>query len=165
MDTEVGRTTGLTETENITQRLEEQSKKRDQSLKQDARERGHEYLQQQKDPASVLGVGDETRPEGLEAEAMKTSDSYMKKASREMRRLSHSLRDYRVDEITQQVQTFAVRHPGLLFGGALIAGFAITRAMKLSARDNNGFKPHEQVYRSGETGFSSSPAEGVVFHE
>ncbi len=74
-----------------------------------------------------------------------------------MRRWSAAVRNYRVEELTHQVQDFARHHPALLLGGALLAGFALTRAVKITGNGPRLAK-REQSY-----GQDILPAEEEVF--
>ena len=49
-----------------------------------------------------------------------------------MRRWSTAVRNYNVDDLTHQVRSFARQHPALVIGGAVIAGFALTRVIKVT---------------------------------
>lgn len=76
-----------------------------------------------------------------------------------MERWTAAVRNYRVEDLTHQVQDFARHHPALVLGGALLAGFALTRAIKITG---NGSRPAE---RGREQYYSQDilPAEEEVF--
>jgi hypothetical protein len=58
---------------------------------------------------------------------------YVKKLSGQLERTSSDLRDCELDEVAQTVSDFAKRNPALVFGGALLAGLALTRFIKSSS--------------------------------
>lgn len=137
METEVGKTT-MGQTEPETTRLEDQARKKAQSLKEEAVDRGRKYLEQGKGTAAEFikdfAEAMETAAAQLENRDRKTASSYIKSASRELKRWSSSLRDYGVDSLARQVQTFAGQHPGMVLGGAAVAGFAVTRVFRSAER-------------------------------
>lgn len=144
METEVGKTTmGQTEPETTrledqARSLEDQARKKAQSLKEEAVDRGRKYLEQGKGTAAEFikdfAEAMETAAVQLENRDRKTASSYIKSASRELKRWSSSLRDYGVDSLARQVQTFAGQHPGMVLGGAAVAGFAVTRVFRSAER-------------------------------
>jgi hypothetical protein len=94
-------------------------------------------------------------PTGKEEKMFKKEDTY----GDTMRRWSTAVRNYRVEDLTHQVQDFARHHPALLLGGALLAGFAVTRAIKITG---NGSKLAESG-REQHYGQDILPAEEEVF--
>jgi len=168
METEVGKTPlGQSEAETTRMRLEEQTKKQAQSLKQDAVDRGRVYLEQRKGTAAeiIKDVADalDTAAGELENKKRKTSSYYFRTASREMRRWSASLREQGVEKLARQVQHFVGQHPGYFIGGAVVAGFTLTRAFKISERENRPISD-EPVSRPHRTDYQSAPIEEVVHH-
>jgi hypothetical protein len=127
-------TIGRTHPEATGPGLEEQTRKTAQSLKAEAVDRGRRYLEQGKgttaDFIRDFAEAVETAASHLESRDRGTVGSYIRSASREMQRWSSVLRDYEVDRLADQVQTFAGRHPALLLGGAAVAGFAFTRVFR-----------------------------------
>src|SRR6185436_12287791 len=49
-----------------------------------------------------------------------------------------ALRERRIDELLGDIGDFARERPWLVFGGAVLAGFAMTRFVKSSAADSDG---------------------------
>lgn len=99
----------------------------------------------------------------LQEKARKAADTY----SGTMRRWSSAVRNYRVDDLTHQVQDFARQHPALLLGGALLAGFALTRALKVTgsaAKNTPSTSQHQYHERERAQGRDILPAEEDVFH-
>lgn len=161
METEVGKTTiGHSEPEATGPGLEEQARRKAQSLKEEAVDRGRRYLEQGKGTAAdfIRDFADamETAASHLESRDRRTAGSYMKTASREMQRWSSTLRDYGVDSLAEQVQTFAGRHPALLLGGAALAGFAFTRVFRTTVEGT-------RERTAGAASTDEAPAEEAVF--
>ncbi len=171
METEERKTT-MGETEAEMSRLEEQAKKKVQSLKEEAVDRGRKYLELQKGTTAAymkdFAEAMETAASHLDSMQRRVTSEYIKSASRELKRWSSSLRDYGIDSLAQQAQAFAGRHPGMVLGGAAVAGFAVTRVFRSVERlrkPAEGGKasrmeesaPAEQVYRPSE--YRQTPAE------
>jgi len=70
-----------------------------------------------------------------------TSDTYVDT----MRRWTAAFRNYKMDDLSHQVQLFARQHPALVIGGAVLAGFALTRVIK----PGNGQKTERGYGRTG----------------
>lgn len=142
--------------------VEEQAKKKVQSLKEEAVDRGRKYIEQRKGTAAdfIKDFADamETAAGQLEERDRKTVGSYIRSASREMQRWSSSLRDYGVDMIAEQVQTYAGRHPGMVLGGAAVAGFAVTRVFRSVERARE-----PEMSRYTPTSAGTGPVEEEVF--
>lgn len=172
METDVRKTTigGKTGPE-----VEEQAKKKVLSMKEEAVDRGRRYIEQRKGTAAdfIKDLADamETAAGQLEERDRRTVGSYIRSASREMQRWSSSLRDYGVDMIAEQVQSLAGRHPGMVLGGAAVAGFAVTRVFRSVERAREPMTRYtatapagpgpveEEVYRPTRTDYRSSAEE------
>ena len=173
METEVGK-----ETIGRTEGLEEQARKKVLSLKEETVDRGRKYLEQRKGTAAefIKDFADamETAAAQLENRDRRTASSYIKSASRELQRWSSSLRDYGVDSIARQVQTFAGQHPGMLLGGAAVAGFAVTRVFRSAERAREPILkediagsapiPEEEAYQPTGPAFRPTSAEELGPH-
>jgi len=139
---------GRIETEPLSQGLVEQAYVQAQALNQDLEEVGTAYRELNtgacatnpglcaEHPQQGTGAG-QTTAEKLQKKVRKASDTYVDT----MRRWTSAFRNYNVDDLTHQVQLFARQHPALVIGGALIAGFALTRVIKIS-----GNSPKEESY-------------------
>jgi F0F1-type ATP synthase membrane subunit b/b' len=68
----------------------------------------------------------------LEQASPKTA-GYVRSAAESVEDFSASLRDKKVEDIASDARNFARRQPWLVFGGAVLAGLAVTRFLK-SAR-------------------------------
>ena len=158
METEFGKETiGRTEPETTGPGIEEQARKKVLSLKEEAVDRGRKYLEQGKGTAAEFikdfAEAMETAAAQLENRDRKTASSYIKLASRGLQRWSSSLRDNEVDSIARQVQTFAGQHPGMVLGGAAVAGFAVTRIFRSTER------AREPVFKEDISGSAPIPEE------
>jgi hypothetical protein len=83
----------------------------------------------------------------LEKDSPETA-RYVRNAAETVRDFSASLRDRRVEDIAADARDFARRQPWLVFGGAVLAGLAVTRFLKSS-------RPRDRrtaSYRSDESG-------------
>ena len=73
----------------------------------------------------------------LEGEAPQVA-RYVRDAAEGLRGFSSKLRDRSVDDIATDARDFARRQPLAVFGGALIAGLAISRFLKAGRDRNDG---------------------------
>ncbi|HBG17899.1 MAG TPA: hypothetical protein DDY32_01075 [Desulfobulbaceae bacterium] len=158
METEFGKETiGRTAPETTGPGIEEQARKKVLSLKEEAVDRGRKYLEQGKGTTAEFiqdfAEAMETAASQLENRDRKTASSYIKLVSRELQRWSSSLRDNAVDSIARQVQAFAGQHPGMVLGGAAVAGFAVTRIFRSAER------AREPVFKEDISGSAPIPEE------
>lgn len=83
----------------------------------------------------------------LERESPETA-RYVRSAAESVRDFSASMRERRVEDLAAEARDFARRQPWLVFGGAVLAGLAVTRFLKSSrAREDR-----QTAYRSDEFG-------------
>ena len=158
---------GRIETETLSQGLVEQAYVQAQALNQDLEEVGTAY-RDLNTGACATNPGlcaehphQQSTMERLQEKTQKASDTYVDT----MRRWSAAFRDYSVDDLTHQVQLFARQHPALVIGGAVLAGFALTRAIKITgnvteAEPGFGRQPSYEPTQ----GRDILPAEEEVFH-
>lgn len=160
-------TAGRIETEALSQGLVEQAYVQAQDLNQDLEEVGTAY-RDLNTGACATNPGlcaehphQQTTTERLQEKVLKTSDTY----GDTMRRWTAAFRNYKMDDFTHQVQLFARQHPALVIGGAVLAGFALTRVIKITG---NGQKPERGYSREPAyeptPGRDILPAEEEVFH-
>lgn len=164
--------TGRLGTEGLSQGLAEQANIQAEALHQDLEEVGTAY-RDLKTGACATGPGlCAEHPESVSAKPQAATGKLQDKAKKAtdasletMRRWSTAVRNYQVEDLTQQVRQFARQHPALLIGGALLAGFALTRAIKISG---NGGRHAEATPRPRSfeqtAGRDILPGEEEVFH-
>jgi hypothetical protein len=63
---------------------------------------------------------------------------YIHDAGQRLEKAASELRDGDMDEIMSKLGQFARNQPAIVFGGAMIAGFALSRFLKSSAQQPNG---------------------------
>lgn len=68
----------------------------------------------------------------FETESPQTA-RYIRDAAGSMRRVSSQLRDRKIDDLAADARDFARQQPLLVFGGAILAGLALSRFLKSSA--------------------------------
>ena len=100
------------------------------------KEKAIEIASQQKD-AGAEQVGHFARAmhgaaSALESEMPQFAD-YVHDAGQKLESLAADLRNGSVDELMDKFGQYAKNQPALLFGGAVVAGFALTRFLKSSA--------------------------------
>lgn len=121
----------------------EQTRQQASRLMNDARDKGGSMIAEKKQMAAdeIAGVANVLRKtaQNLHQENQITSGHYAERAAAGLDRLSTNLRDRDIGSLVRQTESFARRSPGLFFGGAVAAGFFISRFMKSSAqRDDSG---------------------------
>jgi hypothetical protein len=77
--------------------------------------------------------------------------SYVHDAAVRIEDAAKTLRTSNVDDIVDEISRFARSQPALFFGGAMLAGFALTRFLKSTAPNGNG-----STSMSGSSGGRSS---------
>lgn len=60
--------------------------------------------------------------------------NYIKNLSGKLEQVSTDIRDQELDQLGQSASDFAKRNPALVFGGAMLAGLALTRFLKSSSQ-------------------------------
>lgn len=113
---------------------------------QQARDAAQSIMQRQKDYGADQMDGIARAAHGaaheLEGQLPMAAD-YVRDAANRIERASASLRERGVEDILGSIAQFARSQPAALFGGAIVAGFAISRFLKSS-----GHRPHEPRHDS-----------------
>ena len=63
--------------------------------------------------------------------------NYVHDAGQKLESLADDLRNGSVDDLMDRFGSYAKDQPALVFGGAMVAGFALTRFLKSSAKNTN----------------------------
>jgi hypothetical protein len=113
----------------------ERLKAKASNLREQAEERARSMAERQK-RAGAERVGSMARAVrdaagNLERE-MPAAAEFIQNAARQIEEKSADYRDRSIDEIFSEVAAFARRQPALFFGGALLAGFVLSRFLKSS---------------------------------
>ncbi len=102
-----------------------------------ARDAAHSIMQRQKDYGADQMDGIARAAHGaaheLEEQLPMAAD-YVRDAASRLERASASLRERDVEDILGSIAQFARSQPAALFGGAVVAGFAISRFLKSSGQ-------------------------------
>lgn len=77
-----------------------------------------------------LSAAAEKSREALEGQGHKHSAQVLDRVASEMRGLAESLEGKSAPEIYREIEAFAHRRPALFFGGALLAGFGLSRFLR-----------------------------------
>ena len=101
------------------------------------KEKAIEVAEQQKD-AGADQVGHLARAMHGAASSLETEmpqiANYVHDAGQKLEKLATDLRHGSVDELMDKFGRYAKDQPALVFGGAMVAGFALTRFLKSSAK-------------------------------
>lgn len=115
-----------------------------------ARDAAHSIMQRQKDYGADQMDGIARAAHGaaheLESQLPMAAD-YVRDAATRLERASASLRERDVEDLLGSIAQFARSQPAALFGGAVVAGFAISRFLKSS-----GHRPHQTRTHGGTPG-------------
>lgn len=96
-----------------------------------------------------LSAAAEKSREALEGQGHKHSAQVLDRIAGEMRGLAESLEGKSAPEIYREIESFAHRRPALFFGGALLAGFGLSRFLT-SVDPAAGVGPAGQAAREHE---------------
>jgi hypothetical protein len=69
---------------------------------------------------------------------MPAAAAYVHDAAARMEDAASTLRERSVDDLMKSIDKFAQSRPGALFGGAMLAGFALSRFLKSSGHGHGG---------------------------
>jgi hypothetical protein len=99
--------------------------------------RMREIAEQQKDAGAdqISSIADAVHDAAHELEGkLPAAADYIHSAAERLERASSDMRNRDVDDLLSVCSDFARREPAAFFGGAMIAGFALTRFLKSSGR-------------------------------
>ena len=126
-----------------------------------AQARGREFLEQQTRSAAggTREVADALRGTGedLDRRGQPELSEYVMRAADGLNQLSERLSRGDVDGMLRQVTETARRYPGALFGGAIAAGFLVSRFLKSTDSRNHEYQPGASA--------SAAPAERPASRE
>ncbi len=122
-------------------------------IKENTKQQGKQYLDQSKGAASevLLDFADalESAAGDLKEKDRATTANYVRAASDTMRDFSSSLNSQSSEDLLYQVKRVVRRQPALLLGAAALAGFAVTRFLKVADRDDDDtHSSHTGMYQS-----------------
>lgn len=110
-----------------------------------ARDAASSIVQQQKDYGAEQMEGIARAAHGAAdqlEEQLPMAASYVHDAAARLERASATLRERSIEELLGSISQFARTQPAVLFGGAVIAGFALSRFLKSSASHSAGDYSH-----------------------
>lgn len=153
----------------------EQARQKASQVKEKTKEKSRQFINTQKVQVAdmVVGIADafRTTARTMEEKNQKTVAGYMDQASRNLMRLSDTLRNRDADDLMQSVKSFAERQRGVILGGAIVAGIALSRFLKSSTErrssERDEFKRDEvyygkQVKYGPVHGYYESPADQLI---
>jgi hypothetical protein len=118
---------------------EEQMREQVEGMKEATLRTGEKYVDLGKNTAADIATDFadalQSAAGELDNKNRNTSAEYVRVASENIRKVSHSLRQKSVNQILNQASSYGRRQPVLLLGGAILAGYALTRLMKSASDD------------------------------
>ena len=107
-----------------------------QEFTEPLKEKAREVAQEQKDAGAqqleILARAMEAACQAVESDVPQVA-GYIRDMSGKLHRLSDEVRQQDLDQLGNTMNDFARRNPGLVFGGALLAGLALARFAKSSS--------------------------------
>jgi hypothetical protein len=139
------------------QDVKDQAKQGAQRMAGEARRQTNETVENQKRAAAdqAGGVADALRKTGdeLNRQQQPYLAHYANRFAASLERMAGTLREKDPDTLIGQTQDFARRQPGLFLGGAVAAGFALSRFLKSSDnRRHTGYSPSSHTSTSAQSG-------------
>lgn len=135
--------------------LKEQAKEQAANIAEPAKEKAREFAEQQKavgaDRLDAVARAVHEAADKLEGNLSPAAAGYIHEAAGSLERASSAIRERSIDDIMRMVGNFAREQPAVFFGGAVLAGFALSRFLKSSA-DSGHRAPSESLYDPGGTG-------------
>lgn len=136
-----------------------------------AKERARQLAEEQKsagaDRLDAVARAVHEAADKLEGNLPPRAAGYIHEAAGSIERASSAIRERSIDDIVRTVSNFAREQPAAFFGGAVLAGFALSRFLKSSAGPTERGSTTESPYEPGAVGGtaygipSSSEASGV----
>lgn len=121
-----------------------------------AKERARQIAEEQKaagaDRLDAVARAVHEAAEKLEGNLPPRAASYIHEAAGTLERASSAIRDRSIDDIVRMVGSFAREQPAAFFGGAVLAGFALSRFLKSSAEPTDRRTATESPYEPGAVG-------------
>lgn len=138
-----------------------------QHLTAEARERGRDLLQQQRQSAAdnLGGMAEALRDTArhLEHDQQPNTARYVQRAADTVNHFADVLRTKDVRSMLNEVQNYARQHPGAFIGGSVLAGFLMVRFLKSSSQESGGAGFGETSQWAGSAGAQGRAESDYVF--
>lgn len=133
-------------------RMAEEARQRGREALEQQKRRGMSMLDQQKGKAadqlkSIASALHQTASECARHEERQTAGKVLEQAASSLEKAAESLRSADLEELMDQATRMVRRQPAMFIGGAIAAGFLISRFLKSSEHHYEGEGSH--AYRSG----------------
>lgn len=133
---------------------------------QSAKERGESMLEESKRALAneVGGIERALRRTAseLEREHQRAAGRYAERAANSLEQISHALREQDLDALIERTEDFARREPGVFLGGAVAAGFLLTRFLKSSGRRVTPLSESSETPSTRPTGYRAGTSQGTA---
>lgn len=132
--------------------MSEKAREAAEQVKEETKTKSRQFLTTQKNQAAEAmgGIADalQRTARSLEEQKHNVTANYIDQASRTIFQVSENLRDRNADDLMKSLRSFAESQKGLLFGSAILAGFALSRFLKSSSHQEES--DMEKPYSAGE---------------
>jgi hypothetical protein len=131
----------VTAAQDTAQNLAEPLKEKALEIAEPLKDKALEVAKEQKDAGAdqlrLLARAMRSASEAVQSDVPKFAD-YVKSLSGKLDQVSSDIRESELDELGQTMNAFAKRNPALVFGGAMVAGLALSRFLKSSRFNSHG---------------------------
>ena len=132
-----------------------------QELAEPLKEKAIEVAKEQKDFGAdhlrLLARAMQSASDAIQTDVPQVAN-YIRNLSNKLDQTSSDIRDSDLEQLGQTMSDFAKRNPALVFGGALLAGLALTRFLKSSKSNPSMPQPNVRSDSSSEMYTGSMPA-------
>ena len=122
-------------------------------MKEDALHTGQKYADQGKNTAADIATDFadalQSAAKELDSKRRTTSAEYVRMASENIRKFSDTFRQKSANQILNQASSYGRRQPMMLLGGAMLAGYALTRLMKSASNEYEEDQWMERMHPAG----------------
>lgn len=146
----------------------EQIKQQASNWAEDAKSRGKQMLHERKSSAAeqMSGVARALRQSAEQCqqeEGQQGAGRVLEQAASGLEQLSDMLRKRDIDSMIEQAGTLMRRQPALFVGGAIAAGFVLSRFLKSSSEHTEGYSEHyDEAYEAQEAGYGGTSSARFV---
>lgn len=130
-----------------------------------AKEKARQFAEEQKaagaDRINAVAQAVHEAADKLEGNLPPRAAGYIHQAAGGLERASSAIRDRSLDDMLQMVSNFAREQPAAFFGGAVLAGFALSRFLKSSADTGRRTAPESTAGSYYDPGAVGGTAYGI----
>jgi hypothetical protein len=140
----------------------EQIKQQASNWAQDAKNRGRQMLDERKGSAAeqISGIARALKQSAetcRQDESQQTAGRLLDQAASGLEQVSDMLRSRDIDSMMQQATTLMRRQPAMFVGGAIAAGFLLSRFLKSSSEHTEHSEHYDEAYEARQSSYGGGP--------